>query len=144
MRQKQNRQSRKIDQVEKDKRIRIVQEWLLDEWPSQDIIAQVKAQWQVEDRQAKRYLADARAAWNEDEDEKVEQKRRRKIQKLQKLIRTMGRVWLGTPAGIRAIVQVEKLIIELEGLKPATKLDITSNGQSISTTVIIENPNSQG
>jgi hypothetical protein len=63
----------KIDQVEKDKRVRILQEWLIDDWPVQDIITQIKSKWGLEDRQAKRYIAEAWEGWNEAEQEKVDQ-----------------------------------------------------------------------
>lgn len=115
----------KTDQVEKDKRVRIVQEWLIDDWPVQDIIAQIKLKWGLEDRQAKRYIAEAREGWNEAEQEKIDQKRRRKITKLNKLVRSLRKEWEGTPQGIRAVLDVEKTIIELEGLQPAKKLEVT-------------------
>jgi hypothetical protein len=130
----------KIDQVEKDKRVRIVQEWLIDDWPVQDIITQIKTKWGLEERQAKRYIADARDGWNEAEQEKVDHKRRRKIAKLNKLIRSLRKEWEGTPQGIRATLDVEKVIIELEGIQPAQKVEITGkDGGPVIKQVMIVN-----
>lgn len=122
----------KHDKIETDKRIRIVKEWLIDDWSYGDIIAQIKIKWDIDDRQAKRYIAKAREEWNEDEDEKMEQKRRRKINKLQKLVRSLKEEHKGTPAGIRAVMSVEKEIILLEGMRKPTKVSITdSDGNDV-------------
>jgi hypothetical protein len=123
-----------IDNIEWDKRIRIVQEWLIDDWSSADIIAQINNKWGIEERQAKRYIAEARSRWNEDEDELVKQKRKRKIAKLQKLARSLDKKFIGTPAGIRSVLSVEKELINLEGLRPATKVELTGkDGRPIQT-----------
>ena len=115
----------KIDKVELEKRIRIVQEWLIDDWAPIDIRAQILLKWDVEERQAKRYVALARSRWNGDEDEKVDMLRRRKIQKLQKLARTLKDAHKGTPSGMMALLKIEREIITLEGIRPATKLELT-------------------
>jgi hypothetical protein len=118
----------KIDKVEFERRIRTVQEWVIDEWPYQDIIAQIINKWGIEERQAKRYIKEARHRLVGQEQEVVEQKRRLKIQSLRKLKRSLIDKYKGTPGGIRAIVAVEKLIIELEGLQPAQKVEVTGKG----------------
>jgi len=123
-----------IDNIEWDKRIRIVQEWLIDDWSSTDIIAQINNKWGIEERQAKRYISEARSKWNEDEDELIKQKRKRKVAKLQKLSRSLDKKFIGTPAGIRSILSVEKELINLEGLRPATKVELTGkDGRPIQT-----------
>jgi len=123
-----------IDNIEWDKRIRIVQEWLIDDWSSTDIIAKINNKWGIEERQAKRYISEARSKWNEDEDELIKQKRKRKVAKLQKLSRSLDKKFIGTPAGIRSILSVEKELINLEGLRPATKVELTGkDGRPIQT-----------
>jgi hypothetical protein len=114
----------KIDKVEKSKRIRAVMEWILEGWPSRDIINQVMAKWEIEERQAKRYLADAREEWNVDDKQVLDHKRRQKIASLQRLKRTLKEEYKGTPRGIEAQLKVEREIIGLEGIRPAEKLKL--------------------
>lgn len=124
----------KIDKIEKDKRIRIVMEWILEDWPSNDIVAQIVSKWGLSERHAKRYIAEARAAWTKNEDQKVEHQRKLKIESLKKLKRSLKDQHKGTPLGIRAILAVEREIIKLQGLNPATKVEITGkNGKPIQT-----------
>lgn len=114
----------KIDSVEKEKRIRAVQEWIIDEWPSVDIIKQINQMWGVEERQAKRYISEAKERWMQDADKIMERKRVLKVEGLKKLKRSLTEKWKGTPAGINAIVRVEKEIIKLEGLRAPEKIEI--------------------
>lgn len=132
-----------IDKVELAKRIRTVQEWLIDDWSPGDITMQIMTKWSLGERQAKRYIAKAKAKWEENEEEKIEAKRLRKINKLQKLGRTLQDRWKGTPAGIQAVLRVEREIISLEGIRPAARVELTGrNGQPIQseTTLKTEDP----
>lgn len=115
----------KIEKLEYEKRIRIVQEWILEDWPSCDIIVQINQAWKLECRQAKRYISEARKRWNNDEEDVIDQKRKLKVASLKKLKRSLKAIFTGTPAGIRAIVAIEKEIIQLEGLRKPTKIDLT-------------------
>lgn len=124
----------KSDHVEYEKRIRIVQEWILEDWPSCDIVQQVNSKWGVEERQAKRYLAEARKRWVALEDHVLASKRKLKIESLKKLKRSLQAKFVGTPNGIQAILNVEKEIIKLEALAPPKKLEIYGkDGQPIQT-----------
>ena len=114
----------KIEKIEYEKRIRIVQEWILEDWPSCDIVTQIYQTWRLEHRQAKRYISEARKRWNNDEEDIIDQKRRQKVASLKKLKRTLKAGFTGTPAGIRAILAVDKEIIQLEGLRKPTKIDL--------------------
>lgn len=129
----------KIDKIEFEKRLRVVQEWIIEDWPSVDIISQINLKWGIEERQAKRYIAEARRRWVETEDAVVEQKRKLKIQSLKKLKRSLKETFKGTPGGIRAIISVERELIKLEGLAPATKVEVTGKeGGPIVTKRIIK------
>lgn len=114
----------KIEKIEYEKRVRIVQEWILEDWPSCDIITQITQAWKLEERQAKRYIQEARKRWNGDEQDLIDQKRKLKVASLKKLKRSLKATFTGTPAGIRAIMSVEKEIIALEGLRKPTKIDL--------------------
>lgn len=124
----------KTDPIEIDKRVRQVMEWLIEDFPYDDIVTQIVVKWGVCDRQAKRYIATARDRWGKAEQGLIDQKRRLKIASLKKLKRSLKDSHKGTPGGIRAILQVEREIIKLEGLNPALKLELTGkDGEPIQT-----------
>jgi hypothetical protein len=122
------------DKNEFNKRVRLIQEWIIDDYPTQDIISQAMQLWGVTDRQSYRYLKEARKKWNSQADETIEQKRRLKIQSLKKLKRSLKDQYKGTPKGITAVLAVDKEIIKLENLRPAEKIEVTGkNGAPIET-----------
>ena len=130
----------KLDKIEYEKRIRIVQEWILEDWPYGDIVQQIILKWGIEERQAKRYVAEARNRWVKDESILIGNKRKLKILSLKKLKRSLRENFKGTPEGIRAIMAVEKEIITLEGIRPAEKHEIGGlNGQPLPAPQIIIN-----
>lgn len=114
----------RIDKVEKEKRIRIIQEWIIDDWEYCDIVSNIQSKWYLSEAQAKRYVKDAREKWAEREQDAIEHKRRRKIESLKKQKRSLKPEFRGTPAGIRAILAIDKEINKLENLYPATKIQL--------------------
>lgn len=125
----------KSDKVEKDKRVRIVAEWILDDWTGVDIITQVTAKWNLSERQAKRYIKDAReTVIKPNEQENIEYKRKKKLMTLYKLKRSLKSEWTGTPQGINAVMSVEREIIKLEALEQPLKVEHTGkDGEPIKT-----------
>ncbi|MES2004329.1 MAG: hypothetical protein V4450_07395 [Bacteroidota bacterium] len=117
----------KTDKLEYEKRIRVVQEWIIEEWPYTDIISQINSKWGIEERQAKRYVAEARKRWVGEENQILDHKRRLKVETLKKLKRSLQEKFKGTPAGIRAVMAVEKEIILLEGIRKPTKVSLTDS-----------------
>jgi hypothetical protein len=117
----------KCDKIEYEKRIRMVQEWILEDWPSCDIIDQIFIKWGIEERQAKRYLAEARKRWAINDTELIKQRKRIAIERLKKMKRSLKEEYRGTPDGIKAALLVEKQIEMLEGLEKdkVNKLEIT-------------------
>lgn len=111
-----------VSKIEKDKRIRIVMEWILEDWPSADIISNMVEKWVMSERHAKRYLAEARRRWNDDESAVIDHKRKLKVESLKKLKRSLKESFKGTPAGMNAILRIEREIIMLEGLRADTKI----------------------
>lgn len=129
----------KIDKIEYEKRIRIVQEWILEDWPSVDIISQIGGKWGLEERQAKRYISEGRRRWVNEVQILIEHKRKLKVQSLNKLKRSLKEPYKGTPAGINAITRVEDRIIKLEALDHAKKFEITGkDGKPIQTEILSE------
>lgn len=115
---------RKTDSIEYEKRIRVVQEWIIDDWPYSDIVTQIVAKWDIQERQAKRYIKDAKERWVEDEQEVLDKKRAMKIMSLKKLKRSLQERFKGTPQGISAVLGVEKELIKLEGLETPQKIEV--------------------
>lgn len=123
---------KKVNNIEYEKRIRIIQEWIIDDWPYADIINQIFAKWEIADRQAKRYIADAKERWVKDQQDVVDAKRALKVESMKKLKRSMKDQYKGTPQGIFAVLAVEKELIKLEGLERPKKLALTDeSGKSI-------------
>lgn len=115
----------KCDKIEKEKRIRIVQEWILDEYPYVDMVQQITTKWGINDRQAKKYIREARERWSENEQALIDQKLRLKVESLRKLKRSLNDKYKGTPNGILAILQVEKEISKLLNLYPAKQVQLS-------------------
>jgi hypothetical protein len=118
----------KVDKIEMEKRLRIVQEWIIDDHPYMDIVSSIRKQWEVSEPQAKRYIKAARDKWAGEEQAIIEQKRRARIESLKKLRRSLKDQYKGTPFGIRAILSVDKEISKLENLYPAIKLEHSGPG----------------
>ena len=100
----------------------------------------IEAGWTVakkykdQKRAAERMIADAREEWKELKRGDIETERDIKIAQLQQHIRNLKQEFKGTPSGTMAIMRVEKSIIELKGLNPAKKVELTgANGNPIQT-----------
>ncbi|MDI9256334.1 hypothetical protein [Flavobacterium sedimenticola] len=104
--------------IEKEKRIFIVQGWIIEGVQDHLIVKNIVERWGLTVRQAQRYVKDAYENWKEIEGVKVSMKRTLKIARYKQLIKSLKDEYKGTPAGIRAIAEVEKRIDLLEGLEP--------------------------
>lgn len=108
----------KTPKTELEQRILTVQDWLLDDWPTHTILAQIKALYLVQDRQARHYLNLALSRWQQQHNASLAEKRALKIEGLKKLKQSLRADYTGTPMGIRTLVAIDKEIIKLEGLAP--------------------------
>jgi hypothetical protein len=105
----------KCTALEKEKRIFTIQGWIIDGVQDYLILKQAKTQWGIGLRQARNYLKAAYENWKQDEDVTIDLKREAKIAELKQIKRSLKEEHKGTPAGIRAIMAVEKEIIKIEG-----------------------------
>jgi hypothetical protein len=122
----------KVDKVEFEKRIRIVQEWILEDQAYTDIVSAIMSKWGLEERQAKKYIAQARERWVNQEQIVVDQKRRLRIEGLKRLKRSIKEAYKGTPRGVEVMLKIDKEISKLEGIYPATKLEVSGkDGQPL-------------
>lgn len=112
----------KVSRVELQRRLRIVQEWIIEDQPNCDIEASCVRQFQVSPRQAKRYIAAALDIWKEGNQEKLASKRARRIESLKKMLRSLKPEYKGTPAGMRVVLQIQREIIKLEGVTPTEQM----------------------
>lgn len=131
--------------AEKEKRLIVIQGWIIDDVPTDMIVKQIVARGWVGERQAKRLVASALSKWVEQEDGDITKKRKMKVLQLQQLKRSLQDKYKGTPEGIRAVIAVEKEIIRVSGLAAPVKLEHSGpDGQPLPSTIpqiIIMNPN---
>lgn len=120
----------RVSKLEKEKRILTVQSWILDGVQEDFMRKQMKNEWGISTRQSKRYIAAAYQAWKQDSEIDMETRRQAKIADLQQVRRSLKADYKGTPAGIRAIMSVEKQIIRLEPYS-VKRVDVTSGGEQI-------------
>lgn len=116
--------------LELEKRIFTIQGWIIDGVQDYLILKQAKTQWGISLRQARRYLKTAYENWKRDEDVNIDLKKEAKIAELKQIKRSLKEKYKGTPAGIRAVMSVEKEIIRLEGYV-VKKVDVTTGGESL-------------
>lgn len=110
----------KTDKVELEKRIRSVQEWILQDTASNDIITQCVRIWGVSKRQAQRYIWAANLFFQEKTQLSVDRKVAVYVARKKKLLRDMDPVLRKTPAGVMAANKVIDSMAKLEGISMKT------------------------
>lgn len=120
------REIARATKIEKEKRLFIVQGWIIEGVQDNLIVKNIVERWELDVRQAQRYVREAYEKWKKIEGVNIEMKREMKIARYQQLIKSLKEEYKGTPSGIRAIAEVEKRIDLLEGLElPKTiKLEV--------------------
>lgn len=127
--------------IEKEKRLFIVQGWIIEGIQDNLIVKNIVDRWDLDVRQAQRYVRDAYDSWKKIEGVKIEMKREMKIAKLQQMIRTLKDEYKGTPAGIQAIMSVEKELIKLEGLEIPKQINLQNSVKPLE--LIVTNGNNK-
>jgi hypothetical protein len=117
--------------IEKNNRLFTIQGWILEGVPDRLIVKQIIQVWPIDLRQAERYIKEAYSNWSKIEGVDIDMKRELKIAELKQLKRSLSQEYKGTPAGIRAIMMIEKEIIKLEGIQLPKHIDITTKGESL-------------
>lgn len=121
------------DKVEFEKRLMAIQSWMIEGAPSTLIVQNIMLkEWAKSERHAFILLQKGRERWIKFEDASREDKRKMRIQELKNQIRGMNNIYKGTPAGMRAILMIQKEISKLEGLTGPIKIEHTGhNGEPI-------------
>lgn len=127
----------RVDKIEYQRRIFIIQGWIVDGIQSSLICRQILSQnWCQSQRHAERMLKKARESWTEIPEAALDQKRKLKVARLEQIVRNLKEEFKSTPAGVRAIMSVEKEIIMLDGLRKPTKVELTGkDGAPIQTEI---------
>lgn len=108
--------SKRSDQIEYEKRIRAVQEWIINSYSYVDIVKQVVQSWGVTDRQAKTYISVSYKRFRQANEIEVEELKAASIERRKKIARELDPEYKKTPSGVIALLAVEKDIDKLRGL----------------------------
>lgn len=102
--------------MEQQRRIRIVQEWLLQDFTSNDIAQQCVAKWGISERQAHRYISWANEGFAKITEKKLEKRLNYHIQRRQKMLRDLDDKYKKHPAGLSVQLDILQDIAKLEKL----------------------------
>lgn len=126
--------------IEKEKRIFQIQAWIIEGVQDRLIVKNAITAFGIDARQAQRYVKEAYVNWKKIEGVNIEMKREMKIAQLEQIKRSLKDQYKGTPAGISAIMAVEKELIKLQGLEPTKAIDLNvSNLSAIEFKVVYGN-----
>lgn len=122
--------------IEKEKRIFQIQGWIIEGVQDRLIVKNAITAWDIDVRQAQRYVREAYEKWQKIEGVNIEMKRELKIAELKQIKRSLKDQYKGTPSGISAIMAVEKEIIKLEGIELPKNVIIQAPLKPIEFTII--------
>jgi hypothetical protein len=126
------------DRLELQTRIRAVQEWILQDYLTCDIIANCVKTWGITERQAYRYLWAANRFFAEKDKLSLEQKRAYYLAKKKKLLRDMKPEEKKSAAGVVAVNRVLDSMAKLEGVTVDTLKLIGDPNQPVKTQTTVE------
>ena len=123
-------------QIEKEKRIFMVQSWMLEGVQDRLIIKQATTLWNISVRQAERYVKEAYENWKKIEGVNIDMKREMAIARLKQKARSLKSEFKGTPAGLAVEIAIEKEINKLEGLEPDKNININTGVKPIEFVIV--------
>lgn len=106
----------KSDILEKQRRVRIVLDWILQDHITSDIVNYSIKQWGISERQAMRYIGMANEEFSKITEKRVEKRLNYHIQRRHRLLRDLGEAHKKTPAGISVQLNILEDIAKLEKL----------------------------
>jgi hypothetical protein len=131
---------------EYERRIFTVQGWIIDGISEFLIKKQAVNQWGVCFKTAKRYMKLAFDGIKPDLERTIEEKCAGKIAELEQRKRTMAPAFKNTPIGIRALNDIDKMIIKLQGIEPPKRVQVSGdplNPLEINQVVVFSLPDNQ-
>jgi hypothetical protein len=118
---------RKSDKFEYEKRLRAVQEWILSNYSSGDIVKQCMQSWGVKERQSRWYMEKAYELFRLANQEDSESLLAGAIERRKKLSREMDADERKTASGTATLLAIERDIDKLRGLY-VTKHEVSGPG----------------
>lgn len=134
----EKKESRRSDKLAREKRIRTVQEWILQDFLTTDIIKQCVATWGVSERHAMRYLKLANDAFSKITESRLEKRLNYHIARRNKLLRDLSDNAKKTPAGTSVQLAILSDIAKLEKLYTVKIEHSGKDGQPLSPTINIQ------
>lgn len=135
-----NPDTKRSSNIQKEKRIRYTQELILNDIASVDIIKALVDKWGIGDRQAHRYIVEAKKSFVERNEDKIEQKIAYYKQRKLRIIRDMDPGEKKTAAGATAVSRILDSMAKMDGVL-IDKVDVTTKGKALpapeATTVTI-------
>lgn len=125
----ENDKSKRASKQELDIRVLTVQGWIINGVQDFLIKKQAVTQWGVSFKTAKRYLKLAFDELKPDLEKTVEVERSAMIAKLEERARTMEEKFKKTPLGIRALNDIDKMIIRLKAIEPPKKIQLQGDDE---------------
>lgn len=115
----------KADNAEKLRRIRTIQEWLLQGHSSTQIVATITSKWDLSERQGYRYVSDAYGQFKEDTKEKSKARKAYHLAARQRLLQKV----LDRDPGLA--LKVLQDMGKLEGMYAPKRLNHTTKGDKL-------------
>lgn len=109
-----NNGGKKSTHIEVEKRIRIIQEWILEGYATTDIITQLTITYQITQRQAYNYIKKAFDSFKEKNQHTIDQKKGYHIALRQKMLKELQEK--KTPEGTRTALRIADSMARIEGL----------------------------
>ena len=131
---------------EYERRIFVVQGWIIEGISEFLIKKQCVSQWKVSFKTAKRYMKLAFDGIKPELERTIEEQCAGKIAELEQRKRAMEQRFRNTPEGIRALNDIDKMIIRLQSLEPPKRIQISGDAQNpleINQVVVFSLPDNQ-
>lgn len=138
--------SKRATNQELDQRVFTIQGWIIDGVQEFLIKKQAVTQWGVSFRTAKRYVQMADDGLKPSREVTIEDKLARKIAELQQRKRSIEAKHKHTPQGIRALNDIDKMLIRLEAIEPPRRIQLQGdpdNPLEINQVVVFNLPDNQ-
>jgi hypothetical protein len=115
---------------ELEQRVFKIQGWIIEGVPEFLIKKQAVVQWNISFKTAKRYIQMADDGLKPDRSVSLEDKLARKIVELQQRKRTIEEKSKYTPQGIKALNDIDKMLIRLEAIEPPRRIQIQGDAEN--------------
>jgi len=121
----------RVDSIESERRVRIVQEWILQGQSTSDIIAQLCMSFSISRRQAYRYYEKAFKAFQNENKQSIEAKKAYHLSLRRRLLKNLKEK--ETPSGARAALRIADSMARMEGLVTSLQNNFRNSNSDFET-----------